>query len=160
MSGKINARKKGHAFELWCIKAMSDLFPEAVSARSESKRLDDAGVDICYTGDIHFQCKAVEGSMDAFSVLDRMPRDKYRVLLWKKNRMGTLAVVPLSDMKKIVGDSGRDINYAIETKKAMNLHKQGLVGGSGVLWAKEGKQEPICALHFDEFMLILKERNR
>lgn len=90
--GKINARKKGNSFELYCIEKMSHLFPEAVSARSESKRLDDLGVDICYTGGYSFQCKAVEKGINPTNTLLSMPDDKKRVLLWKKNRRGTLAM--------------------------------------------------------------------
>jgi len=91
--GKINAKAKGNAFELWCIKRMKHIFPDAVSARWESKRLDDLGVDICYTDSYSFQCKAVEGSMDVFKVLDGMPNGpNMNVVLWKRNRKGVFAV--------------------------------------------------------------------
>ena len=94
---KINARKKGNAFELYCIDKLSALFPQAVSSRSESKRMDDAGVDICYTGSFHFQCKAVERLGTYHDILSGMPEDKIRVILHKRNRKGTVAVLSFDD---------------------------------------------------------------
>lgn len=89
----VNSRSKGAKFELWCIDKMRHLFPDAVSSRSESKRLDDAGVDICYTGNFSFQCKAVEKGLNPRRVIEAMPDDgKVNILLWKRNRKGVLAI--------------------------------------------------------------------
>jgi hypothetical protein len=103
--GKINARKKGNSYELWCIKHFQKigLFMKAVSSRSESKRRDDAGVDICYTEPFNFQCKAVENLGSAHKVLAAMPDElNYNVVLHKKNNQGTVASMSLEDFTDLL----------------------------------------------------------
>jgi len=101
---KINARKKGHAFELQIIKWCKEQgWEEAVSSRSESKRLDDKGVDICYTKPFNFQCKAVENLGSIHKVLSAMPDDtNYNVVLHKRNRQGTIVAMTLEDFTEII----------------------------------------------------------
>lgn len=100
---KINARKKGNSFELWCIDKLKKWWPDAVSSRSESKRTDDAGVDICYTDGWNFQCKAVERLGTYHEILKSMPDDKnINVVLHKRNRKGTVAVMSMDDFLSLV----------------------------------------------------------
>lgn len=101
---KINARKKGHAYELqiidWCKKLG---WEQAVSARSESKRTDDKGVDICYTDPFNFQCKAVENLGSIHKVLKAMPNESnYNVVLHKRNRQGTIVAMTLEDFTELI----------------------------------------------------------
>ena len=58
----LNARNKGHAYERKIVNELKEylLFVNALSSRSESKNLDDKGVDIAYTDPFYIQCKAVE----------------------------------------------------------------------------------------------------
>jgi Holliday junction resolvase len=42
----INSRAKGHAYELQIVNRLKELGYDAVTSRSESKRMDDLGVDI------------------------------------------------------------------------------------------------------------------
>lgn len=100
----LNARKKGAAFEL----AIRDRFRElgyenAVSSRSESKNMDDKGVDLCYTGPFNVQCKAIENMGSAHSVLAAMPDDEnWNVVFHKKNRQGVVVSMSMDDFLDIV----------------------------------------------------------
>lgn len=106
MAGKINARKKGHAYELWVINKMKSigLWPKAVSSRDESRSRDNAKVDICYTDPFNIQCKAVENLGSAHKILDSMPQDEphYNVVFHKKNRKGTVVSMNLDDFLEIL----------------------------------------------------------
>lgn len=91
----INSRKKGTSYERELAQKFRDNgFPECLTSRHESKRLDDAGVDLCFTGDWLVQAKAVEKlSPSVHEVLKRMP-EGMRVVFWKKNRLGTTVCMP------------------------------------------------------------------
>lgn len=101
---KINARKKGHAYELDIIQWCKELgWEEAVSSRSESKRTDDKGVDICYTKPLNIQCKAVENLGPVHKVLASMPKDdNYNIVMHKRNRMGTVVSMTLADFTELI----------------------------------------------------------
>jgi hypothetical protein len=76
-NGKRN-RQAGHAYERQIIKELKKLgFPEAVSARSESRNLDDQGVDICNTPGFHFQCKNSKTNPNYVELLQTMPDNLY-----------------------------------------------------------------------------------
>lgn len=98
---KINARKKGHSFELIVRDFFRDLgYTECVSSRSESKNLDDKGVDLCYTGPFYVQCKAVENLGSIHAVLAKMPKEhKLNVVFHKKNRQGTIVAMDIETFK-------------------------------------------------------------
>lgn len=100
----INARKKGHAYELDIIQWCKEIgWEEAVSSRSESKRTDDKGVDICYTNPFNIQCKAVENLGSVHKVLAAMPKDEnYNVVMHKRNRQGTIVSMTLADFTELV----------------------------------------------------------
>ena len=98
----INPRKKGHSYELKIISELQRWFPDAVSTRSESKRLDDKGVDICYTGEFHIQCKAVEKLGSQHDILGRMPDDKIRLVVHKRNRKGETVTMWKDDFYRML----------------------------------------------------------
>ena len=100
---KINARKKGHAYELVVRDFFKDLgFTECVSSRSESKNLDDKGVDLVYTGPFWVQCKAVENLGSIHNILAKMPKDnKMNVVFHKKNRQGTIVAMEIETFKAL-----------------------------------------------------------
>lgn len=105
----INARKKGHAFELYLVNLFKSLgFGECVSSRSESKRMDDAKVDLCYTEPFYVQAKAVEKLGCVHAILDSMPKKKgITNLVWhKKNRKGSIVCMKEEDfiviLKKMI----------------------------------------------------------
>lgn len=101
---KINARKKGHAYEL----DIRDWFRErgwtkAVSSRSESKNKDDQGVDLCFTDPFNVQAKAVEKLGSAHDVIAKMPKDgNYNLVVHKRNRKGTVVCMSLDHFGELV----------------------------------------------------------
>lgn len=104
MAGKINARKKGHAYELDIRDWFKELgWNDAVSSRSESKNMDDKGVDLCYTAPFNAQMKAVEKLGSIHDILAKMPNDSnYNVVFHKKNRKGTIVAMTIEDFKEIL----------------------------------------------------------
>jgi len=108
MTKKINARTKGNQFERAMVSKLRGLYPFAVTSRSESKSLDDRKVDICNTGRLRIQCKAVENLGSPHSVLREMddaklPHEKgMSVLFHKKNRQGITVSLWLDDFMEII----------------------------------------------------------
>lgn len=103
LKGK-SARIKGHAFELAMAKWFKELgWEECVTSRSESKRLDDKGVDLCYTKPFNVQLKAVENLGSAHKTLAGMPKDSnYNLVFHKKNRQGITVSMSIDDFQEIV----------------------------------------------------------
>ena len=104
MAGKINARKKGATYELQIRDWFKELgWKDAVSSRSESKNMDDKGVDLCYTAPFAVQAKAVEKLGSIHDILAKMPNDSnYNLVFHKKNRKGTIVAITIEDFKEIL----------------------------------------------------------
>lgn len=87
----INSRVKGKSFELAVIKTFKEKgWTECVSSRSESKRTDDAGIDLCYSEPFQVQCKAVEKLSPApHDIVKQMP-EGMNVIFHKKNHKGVM----------------------------------------------------------------------
>lgn len=97
-----SARQKGHSFELQIRDFFRELgYQDCVSSRSESKTLDDKGVDLCYTGDYHVQCKATEQLGSVHKVLSGMPNEKINLVFHKRNRQGVVVSMTIEGFKKI-----------------------------------------------------------
>lgn len=98
-----SARQKGHGYELAIKSAHEDLgFKEVFTSRNESKRLDDAGVDLAGLP-YHVQCKAVERLAPSLhEILSAMPSDKIRVVFHKRNRKGTVVSMSMQDWMSIL----------------------------------------------------------
>jgi hypothetical protein len=92
-----SARQKGHQYELTVRDYFRELgYKDCVSSRSESKNLDDKGVDLCYTGPFNVQCKAVENLGSLHKIIASMPDDhKFNVVFHKRNRQGTIVAMDL-----------------------------------------------------------------
>ncbi len=102
---KINSRTKGHAYELQIIKLFKDLgWTSCVSSRSESKRTDDQGIDLCYTDPWQIQAKAWESAPSYHAVLEKMPKKKgiFNVIFHKRNRKGSVVVMSEDDFLAIL----------------------------------------------------------
>lgn len=99
-----SARVKGHTFERDMVQLFKGLgWTECVTSRSESKRKDDAGVDICYTDPFNIQCKAVEALGSVHKILASMPKDSnYNIILHKRSRQGVVVSMTLDDFKELV----------------------------------------------------------
>lgn len=104
MSKIKSPRAKGHKYELDIVKIFKELGWDCVTSRSESKRTDDAGVDICYTSPFSIQAKAWESAPSYHKVLASMPRKKgnYNLLFHKRNRQGSVVVMTQEDFLEIL----------------------------------------------------------
>lgn len=97
-----NNRTAGNNYERQIVNELKQLgFPEAVTARSESKNLDDQGVDICNTPGYHFQCKNSKTNPKYTELLAAMPTTLYTkddvyfpVILHKKTKKAGTKFIP------------------------------------------------------------------
>jgi hypothetical protein len=98
-----SARAKGHGYELQVRDFFRELgYTECVSSRSESKNLDDKGVDLCFTGPYYVQCKAVEALGSMHKVLAEMPKeDKLNLVFHKRSRQGTIVAMDLKTFQAL-----------------------------------------------------------
>lgn len=83
------ARKKGNNYELKIIKELNNLYntDSFVSSRSESKRLDDAGIDIVDRDDIlpfYVQCKNTQNIPSIDLIKECKKKDKPLIIFWNK----------------------------------------------------------------------------
>ncbi len=99
----MKAKQKGNSYELAIIKKFKDAgWENAVSSRSESRRLDDAGVDIVNTAPFSVQCKATERAPNYHEVLKRMPNDQnINLIFHKRNRQGSVVSMSEDDFWKL-----------------------------------------------------------
>lgn len=87
-------RTAGHNWEREVINDLKKIgYTEAVSARYESKRLDDAGVDIVNTGCFNMQCKNESKRPDYHSLIQGMP-DGVNVVLHKYTKKVNAKFIP------------------------------------------------------------------
>jgi len=100
----INGRNKGKNFELTLIKKLKSLgWVKACSSRSESRNLDAAGVDVCYTDPLQIQCKAVEKNFNVHTELASMPQNgKFNLVFHKRNRLGTVVSMTEEDFFRLI----------------------------------------------------------
>ena len=98
-----SARQKGHSYELYVLGKHKELgFDKAFTSRNESKRMDDAGVDLVGLP-YDVQCKAVERLAPSLhEILASMPDDKIRAVWHKRNRKGTIVALREEDWLKIL----------------------------------------------------------
>lgn len=101
---KINARQKGHAFERENMHLFREVgYEKCVTSRSESKNLDDMGIDLVYTGEFDVQCKRVE-KLNVSKVMDGMPKrdGKIPLVFHKQNRYPALVTMKREDFFMLV----------------------------------------------------------
>ena len=103
--GKINARSKGNSYERQLVKEFKELFgkEDIFTSRSESKRMDDAGVDLVGVPMFNVQAKAWERAPSYHKVLSKMPDDtNYNLIFHKKNRCGEVVVMTKESFYEII----------------------------------------------------------
>jgi Holliday junction resolvase len=99
----INSRAKGHAYELQIVNRLKELGYDAVTSRSESKNMDNLGVDIIDNTDFYIQCKAVEKLKPSLhDILKRMPTEKIPVVFHKRNNKGTIVALSLEHFEQLL----------------------------------------------------------
>lgn len=100
-----SARKKGNNYEVQIAKELREyqLFPNAVTARSESRNTDAKKIDLCFTEPFNIQCKFVEKSKLPHDILAEMPDDSnYNVLFDKRSRKGEVVCMFKEDFYEIL----------------------------------------------------------
>lgn len=76
----INSRTKGHSYERKIVQEFKDLgYDESCTSRAESRNRDNQKVDLCNTGNINVQCKAVEKGINYHKLLSQMPKEEGRI---------------------------------------------------------------------------------
>lgn len=87
---------------------------DACTSRAESKRRDDQGVDLCYTGPWNVQAKRYKSAPSYHKVLAEMPDEpgQVNVIHHKRPRKGAVVVMSEDDFMEIV-----------ETMKKEGIHK-------------------------------------
>lgn len=81
-------RTAGHNWEREVIKDLKKIgFDKAVSSRYESKRADDAGIDIVGTGPFNIQCKNETKRPDYHKLITEMP-DGINIVCHKYTKKG------------------------------------------------------------------------
>lgn len=83
------SRRKGHNYELQIIKELTDCgYPGLVSSRSESKRLDDAKIDIADLENVmpfYVQCKKTKNTPSIQKLNEEVGlKDKPLAIFWAK----------------------------------------------------------------------------
>lgn len=98
------SRTKGHAYERSVAKFFKELGWDCVTSRSESKRTDDMGIDLCYTDPFCVQAKAVERLGSHHAILKGMPdrKGKYNLVFHKKNHSGTVVSMELETFRELL----------------------------------------------------------
>lgn len=100
----VHAKNKGNGYERKIAAEFREIgFDDAVTSRSESKSMDDAGVDLCNTEPFNVQCKAWERAPNYHQVLAEMPKKGINVLFHKRNRAGEIVVMKKEDFYWLVG---------------------------------------------------------
>lgn len=102
MKGK-SCRDKGLNYERKIRVELIGLgFTGCTTSRYESKKRDDAKVDLCNTGPFNFQCKAIEAGINYHKLLSQMPKEKnFNVVVHKKDR-AEVAVLSKSDFWELI----------------------------------------------------------
>jgi len=101
-----SARVKGHTFERAVCELLRQRGFDAITARLESKRLDNLGSDIVTDFPFHIQCKAVERmsmpSHDLLAILAKNLTDKPSCIFHKRNNKGTIVSLSLDDFLNLI----------------------------------------------------------
>ena len=97
----MDSRKKGHAYEHKIAELIRGWGFDCVTSRSESKNLDDKGVDFVTDFPFNIQAKATERTPPYHELLKAMPHDKPPLVFHKRNNKGTVVVMELDTFEHI-----------------------------------------------------------
>ena len=108
----MNNRNKGNNYERQLCKELKYFFKDIMTSRSESKNLDNKGVDFCNTGIFNIQAKAVERLRGGHhEILQAMPKDGINLVFHKRNNKGTTVTMTLDSFIEILNDLSDDSFY-------------------------------------------------
>ena len=78
-------RTAGHNWERKVINDLKEIgYSEAVSSRQVSREADNAGIDICNTGNIAIQCKNTAKNIDYHKINKSMNTGKHKIIVHKR----------------------------------------------------------------------------
>lgn len=78
-------RNEGNGWERSILNSwLKAIFPNAVTARSESRRRDAAKVDFCFTGGWNIQAKSEAKGVNYHKLLNIMPDDGHNIIIHKR----------------------------------------------------------------------------
>ena len=95
------SRNKGSAFEAEVVNKLKELGYDVCRSAGESKKLDNAKVDIAGDCEFAIQCKNTQNLPNYFKIRENCPDSRPLALLWKKVGEvgsisdGTLALIPI-----------------------------------------------------------------
>lgn len=95
------SKNKGSAFEAEVVNKLKDLGYDVCRSAGESKKLDNAKVDIAGDCEFAIQCKNTQNLPNYFTIRENCPDSRPLALLWKKVgevgsiSQGTLALIPI-----------------------------------------------------------------
>ena len=95
-------RDKGHRFERRIINELKEFGYQAVSSRSESKSMDDKGVDIISDFPFYIQCKNTMRMPEPWKIFDKMPKEKPPLIVWTKNHKEDLVIIRKTDFYELI----------------------------------------------------------
>ena len=98
----MNSRNKGNSFERKIMNELKELGYDCLTARNESKRLDDAGVDLVDNTPFYFQLKKTERLPNLHQIIKDMPSEKIRTIIHCKNNSNPLITMEWKDFKKLL----------------------------------------------------------
>lgn len=99
-------RDKGHRFERRIINELKEMGYEAVSSRSESKNMDDKGVDIISDFPFYIQCKNTMRMPEPWKIFMKMPPEKPPIIIWTKNHKEDLIIMKKDELWKLLEKFG------------------------------------------------------
>lgn len=99
----MKVKQKGNRFERAAAAMLRPFFPEVMTSREGAPHMDGKGWDLVNTSPFAVQCKHVERGLDPFKVLDEIETtNEIKILLWKKNRKGTIACLQEKDLLRLL----------------------------------------------------------
>lgn len=105
----VNSRTKWNNYERKLMNEYQDYFPECLTSRNESKRLDDSWVDLAFTAPFNVQAKAYKNFSwwQAIRTLKAMPKGtNYNLLHLKIDRVwerGEIVCMDKNDWYELMG---------------------------------------------------------
>ena len=104
----MNNKRAGNRAELYAVKLLKPIYPDAMTSRYGSREQDDKGIDILNTGSIAVQVKRTKKRPNFAEVFDHMNTSLAKVLFWKdaniRGKKGEYAILPMEDLLKLLMD--------------------------------------------------------
>lgn len=113
-----NNREKGHRFERKVRTIVKPKFPDVKTSRSESRELDNKGIDFANTDPYNFQCKSLSKKVDYVGIISKMERvPGIPVVLHQlTEKRGSrfyiveeYAILKMNDFMHLIGALGKDL---------------------------------------------------